>query len=732
MGWQADTAGGTGKTPRGRWLPSARDLELAGLTRAGGWDQVPTSAGLAVALETAAGDDGSYPGVDRHAELTALLGRWQALESWAAAGKLGVLRTLIGAEQYPFPDGAVPARLPQEWSKSLTHEVALVLGMAPVTADRLMWTAWDLGVRLPGVGQRLADGKLTLPKARAINDALAPLSEEDVILAEELVLDRLSIDPSMTYGQVEKAAAQAAVLLDPDAAVRRRQGAEEEYARVSMFRESSGAAGLSGRDLPVDQTLTAAARLADRAQEYKDSGAFPQARMDWLRAVAFLDLLNDITAEDRIGFARAAAGQPGDDPGPGDPGLDDDPDDDGPDDLGPDDLGPDDPGPDDGDGGPADGGPDAPGPADGGEPSGCGDVTGPGTGAPGCPCRQCDGSCNPPDDDDSDPGPGNDLDDVAPAGHAGTGDSAADPAGTGPAPDQTGPDVTGPAGAPGDDGPAGPQPEIPSAFRRPAPRLTDLVVPLVTLFGWEARPGESHGLGILDPGLCRTLAALAAASPQTQLCVTVTTDDGIAIGHGCARPARKPPANQSGGTDRAGTTDPPATLPARLNLTITASLLAGLSAAPRTASPPSGPGWSLTRDHDPGPPGGYGTWTLTLPDGRKLTIALEPVPTFDCDHRHETHAYQPNEKLRHLVQIRDRTCTLPVCNRHARECDFEHATPYDQGGRTCSCNAGARSRACHQVKQAKGWTVTQPLPGWHQWQTPSGQIYTQAPYQYPT
>ena len=102
------------------------------------------------------------------------------------------------------------------------------------------------------------------------------------------------------------------------------------------------------------------------------------------------------------------------------------------------------------------------------------------------------------------------------------------------------------------------------------------------------------------------------------------------------------------------------------------------------------------------------------------------------DHRHDAAGYQPSDKLRHLVQIRDGTCTFPPCNRHARESDFEHALPYDQGGRTCACNAGARSRACHRVKQTKGWTVTQPRPGWHQWQTPSGRVYTQEPKRYPT
>jgi hypothetical protein len=107
------------------------------------------------------------------------------------------------------------------------------------------------------------------------------------------------------------------------------------------------------------------------------------------------------------------------------------------------------------------------------------------------------------------------------------------------------------------------------------------------------------------------------------------------------------------------------------------------------------------------------------------------VPTYECDHRLESHAYQPNDKLRHLVQVRDYTCTFPTCNRHARDSDFEHATPYDKGGRTCACNAGARSRQCHRVKQAPGWNVTQPRPGWHQWQTPRGRTYTQGPKQYP-
>jgi hypothetical protein len=178
-------------------------------------------------------------------------------------------------------------------------------------------------------------------------------------------------------------------------------------------------------------------------------------------------------------------------------------------------------------------------------------------------------------------------------------------------------------------------------------------------------------------------------------------------------------------------------LPARANLTITGSLLAELARSTRMpGAPPQKPRaaeghWSFTRADDVGPPDGFGTWILTLPDGRNLTVNLEPVPTFSCDHRHESHAYQPNDTLRHLVQVRDYECTFPPCSRHARESDFEHAVPYDKGGRTCGCNAGARSRACHQVKQSSGWQVTQPNPGWHEWTTPTGRTYTQGPKHYP-
>ncbi|TVZ00844.1 DUF222 domain-containing protein [Trebonia kvetii] len=616
MGPQPGQDDGTGGTPG--------PAHLSGFALGGQWDGCAPSAALAAAAEAASGAGWRCDGLSRD-EMTGLLRRWQALESWAAAGKLGVLRALIRDEDQPLPGGSYRGDLPEGWTRSLTHEVAAALAMSVTSAENLMWLAWDLHAQLPRNGELLAAGDLTLAKARAIDQALGPLTDEDTAAAERMIAPELA---GKTHSQVAKLAEQAAITIDPDSAARRRQEAEQTKARVLLFREESGAAGLSGRDLPTGQALAAHARVAERAAEYHDSGAFGEARTDQLRATAYLDLINGTSARSRIASGQLATqSQPGTAAGEG-PGTANTP--------------------------------------PGNQP----DTGGSGSGrAGGAEMNIADGDA--PD-------------------AAGEGDL----------------DIA-------DDGPA--RPSSP-------PRLTDLVLPLATLLGLGERPGEGHGLGPLDPELCRDLAAAAIASPATRLCVTVTDTDGIAIGHGCARPARRQTRQDDFGySARPG-------LPARVQLTITASRLKSLAGA---VGPPGRSAWRFTCDDDPGPPGGSGRWTLTLPDGRRFAVALEPMPTFDCDHRHESHAYQPNDTLRHLVQVRDGECTFPPCSRHARETDFEHATPYDKGGRTCACNAGSRSRQCHRVKQSPGWNLTQPRPGWHEWTTPTGRIYTQGPKRYP-
>jgi hypothetical protein len=137
-------------------------------------------------------------------------------------------------------------------------------------------------------------------------------------------------------------------------------------------------------------------------------------------------------------------------------------------------------------------------------------------------------------------------------------DTAAGPDGSGPdgsGPDGGGPDGGGPGPAdPG--GPAGSSPTGPGVGAVPtgfAGRVT-LTVPAATLLGLAERPGEIPGIGPIDPALARDLANAAAANPKTTWCVTVTDQDGHAIGHGCARPE---PKNQARRRDKSGKSGPP-------------------------------------------------------------------------------------------------------------------------------------------------------------------------------
>src|SRR5690349_7089462 len=281
-----------GSAPSGS---AARDERLAGFAKDGEWDTCPPSAALAVVLDAASGKEWRCPSATRD-EMFGLLRQWAALESWAVAAKLGVLRALIreeredgkgredGGESEQLPRGGDHGDLPYEWTRSLTHEVALALAMPPQSAEKLMWTAWDLHARLPGVGALLADAILTYAKARAVDDALAVLADEDAAKAEAMIVPHLA---GKTYGQAEKLALQAGITVDPGSATRRREDAERNRARVSLRRDPSGAASLAGYDLPTDETLAAHANVCARASSYKDSGVFAGVRMDQFRALAY-------------------------------------------------------------------------------------------------------------------------------------------------------------------------------------------------------------------------------------------------------------------------------------------------------------------------------------------------------------------------------------------------------------------------------------------------------------
>ena len=101
---------------------------------------------------------------------------------------------------------------------------------------------------------------------------------------------------------------RAVIAVDPDGARKRREKAEREDARVRFWRERSGTCGLQGTGLPADEALAASARIEGRARAYKAAGI--GRRMDILRVMAYLDLLNEVTTAQRAAWAQADAAAP--------------------------------------------------------------------------------------------------------------------------------------------------------------------------------------------------------------------------------------------------------------------------------------------------------------------------------------------------------------------------------------------------------------------------------------
>ena len=258
------------------------------------------------------------------------------------------------------------------------------------------------------------------------------------------------------------------------------------------------------------------------------------------------------------------------------------------------------------------------------------------------------------------------------------------------------------------------------------PVLPEVTAPLATLQRRAERAGENRLLGPLDPALTRDLAAAAARSHNARWEITIVDDHGYAIGHGIARPPPRPRPRQ-----RQQPQPPPgpapSALPARMNITVTETLLHQLvaSAQPRSGAPPGD--WHLA----PRTVGAEdGAWDLTLPGGRELTVRFDVVPTHSCDHRYQVNAYQPGDRLRRLVQVRDHECTFPPCSRPAASQTSNTPSPTTRAERPTPATPAPAAARCHQVKQTKGWTVTQPKPGWHVWTTPTGRTYTQEPWRY--
>ncbi len=173
MGWQPERDPWPGEAP-GQGGGGAVPAVPSGFAHGGYWATAVPSAALAAALEAVAGPDDSYEGAGTDARVGAAR-QWDAIESYAAARKLGALRSMTREDAEGAPVLRRRADLPAGWDDSLNYEVAGALAMGPVSAGNLAALAWALGTRLAGTGRLLAAGTVTLAKARLVAQVFEPL-----------------------------------------------------------------------------------------------------------------------------------------------------------------------------------------------------------------------------------------------------------------------------------------------------------------------------------------------------------------------------------------------------------------------------------------------------------------------------------------------------------------------------------------------------------------------------
>jgi hypothetical protein len=240
--------------PQGLYVTApAGDLSLEGFAADGRADTMAPGPLLAMVLDSAAGPDGAGLAGLSDDQLAGFLSGARRMESRLAWAKMAALAEF----------GSRPRR--QDFA---ADEVAAAFRLTWPSAAGEIGYARTVARRLPVTFAALAAGKLDAVHVRIIEDVTSILSDEDAAIADELLA---AAAQSKTYAELRRAASRLVLRLDPGAVRRRKEKARRE-ARVRAFREESGNAGISGRELPSVEVLASMQHVEDRARALRDAG----------------------------------------------------------------------------------------------------------------------------------------------------------------------------------------------------------------------------------------------------------------------------------------------------------------------------------------------------------------------------------------------------------------------------------------------------------------------------
>ena len=210
---------------------------------------------------------------------------WERQCSWTAAQMYDAM-ALVARSPMCVPDS--PAELTRHFDDFASVEIGAALKLSPRSADLELSFAYQLTERLPATRAALADGRITLAKARVIADETACLPDALALEAEAFILAQAE---DLTRQQLERRLRRKVLQLDPAGAEDRRQDAQHGR-RVRVDAGLDGTGSIAGYDLPLVEVAAARGFVQGLAKKLHDDPQLRAGRtLAQLEADVFLDLL---------------------------------------------------------------------------------------------------------------------------------------------------------------------------------------------------------------------------------------------------------------------------------------------------------------------------------------------------------------------------------------------------------------------------------------------------------
>ena len=267
-GWSQDEG-----APQGLYVTlPAEDLTLEGFAEDGRADTMAPGPLLAMILGAVAGEDGEGLAGLSDDQLIGFLSGTRRMESQMAWAKMAALAEFASR----------PRR--QDFA---ADEVASAFNVTWLSAAGEIDYARTVKRRLPVTFAALGAGNLYPVHVKIIEEVTGILSDEDAAIADT---ELAGAAQSKTYGELRRAATRLVLKLDPEA-VRKRKEQARRGATVRSFREESGNAGITGREMPSVEVLASMQHVEARARALREAGV--PGTWEELKVRATLDLLQE-------------------------------------------------------------------------------------------------------------------------------------------------------------------------------------------------------------------------------------------------------------------------------------------------------------------------------------------------------------------------------------------------------------------------------------------------------